>query len=148
MHFVSQALMVAQEELNNSPSVLRGRPRGRRRGKARPAPKTSLLFFERWVHKQWMNEQQQINFSDVFGANIWFVFVKYVYKYLWPAAEISIQVYKIIAETTIEKWVVCFSFYSFEDKTSKDYHLRKTKPWINLFGPISSSALPNWIYVF
>ncbi|KAF9811959.1 hypothetical protein SFRURICE_021316 [Spodoptera frugiperda] len=42
-----KALMVAQEELNNSPSVLRGRPRGRRRGKARPAPKTSLLFFER-----------------------------------------------------------------------------------------------------
>ncbi|KAJ8726153.1 hypothetical protein PYW07_000851 [Mythimna separata] len=42
-----KALLVAQEELNNSPSVLRGRPRGRRRGKPRPAPKTSLLFFER-----------------------------------------------------------------------------------------------------
>ncbi|XP_072937271.1 protein Wnt-10a [Epargyreus clarus] len=42
-----KALMVAQEELNNGYSVLRGRPRGRRRSRARPAPKTSLLFFEK-----------------------------------------------------------------------------------------------------
>ncbi|KAL0848931.1 hypothetical protein ABMA28_013326 [Loxostege sticticalis] len=42
-----KALMVAQEELNNGLSVLRGRPRGRRRSRARPAPKTSLLFFEK-----------------------------------------------------------------------------------------------------
>ncbi|XP_041970201.1 protein Wnt-10b [Aricia agestis] len=42
-----KALIVAQEELNDGFSVLRGRPRGKRRSKARPAPKTSLLFFER-----------------------------------------------------------------------------------------------------
>ncbi|XP_063375984.1 protein Wnt-10a [Cydia fagiglandana] len=42
-----KALIVAQEELNNGFSVLRGRPRGRRRSRARPAPKTSLLFFEK-----------------------------------------------------------------------------------------------------
>ncbi|CAG9567459.1 unnamed protein product [Danaus chrysippus] len=42
-----KALVVAQEELNNSPSVLRGRPRGRRRSRARPAPKTSLVFLEK-----------------------------------------------------------------------------------------------------
>ncbi|CAH2233553.1 jg13187 [Pararge aegeria aegeria] len=42
-----KALVVAQEELNNGPSVLRGRPRGRRRSRARPAPKSSLLFFEK-----------------------------------------------------------------------------------------------------
>ncbi|XP_011568228.3 protein Wnt-10a [Plutella xylostella] len=41
------ALIVAQEELNNGLSVLRGRPRGRRRSKARPASKTSLLFLEK-----------------------------------------------------------------------------------------------------
>ncbi|XP_026487660.1 protein Wnt-10a [Vanessa tameamea] len=42
-----KALIVAQEELNNDPSILRGRPRGRRRSRARPAPKTSLLFLEK-----------------------------------------------------------------------------------------------------
>ncbi|XP_050685460.1 protein Wnt-10a [Leptidea sinapis] len=42
-----KALMVAQEELNNGVSVLRGRPRGRRKDRPRPAPKTSLLFFEK-----------------------------------------------------------------------------------------------------
>ncbi|XP_028163623.1 protein Wnt-10a [Ostrinia furnacalis] len=42
-----KALMVAQEELNNGLSVLRGRPRGRRKSRAKPAPKTSLLFFEK-----------------------------------------------------------------------------------------------------
>ncbi|KAI8427544.1 hypothetical protein MSG28_002059 [Choristoneura fumiferana] len=44
---LTSALIVAQEELNNGLSVLRGRPRGRRRSRARPAPKTSLLFFEK-----------------------------------------------------------------------------------------------------
>ncbi|XP_045511289.1 protein Wnt-10a [Colias croceus] len=42
-----KALMVAQEELNNGVSILRGRPRGRRKSRPRPAPKTSLLFFEK-----------------------------------------------------------------------------------------------------
>ncbi|XP_068621480.1 protein Wnt-10a [Battus philenor] len=42
-----KALLVAQDELNNGMSVLRGRPRGRRRNRAKPAPKTSLLFFEK-----------------------------------------------------------------------------------------------------
>ncbi|XP_028035822.1 protein Wnt-10b-like [Bombyx mandarina] len=43
-----KALVAAQEgQINNGMSVLKGRPRGRRKSKPRPAPKTSLLFFER-----------------------------------------------------------------------------------------------------
>ncbi|XP_049865071.1 protein Wnt-10a [Pectinophora gossypiella] len=42
-----KALTVAQEELNDGMSTLLGRPRGKRRSRARPAPRTSLLFFER-----------------------------------------------------------------------------------------------------